>query len=131
MPRSQPDKATSLVATCGIIGPILFTVVLAILGLFRHGYSHVSQLMSELGEVGAPNALVMNTAGLTLLGLLMVAFAFGLHRGISEGKGSKVGPALIAASGTALAMTGIFPCDPGCVGVTPTGRIHSIAATIG
>jgi len=84
--------------------------------------------MSELGEVGAPNAIIMNTVGFPLLGLLMIAFAFGLHRGISEGRGSKTGPALVAVSGAGLVMTGIFPCDPGCVDVSFVGVMHSLFA---
>jgi hypothetical membrane protein len=50
---------------------------------------------SELGEAVTPNAIIMNTAGLLLLGILLIAFALGLHRGINKGKGSKTGPALI------------------------------------
>ena len=119
-----------VLAICGIIGPILYTIVVIVLGLLRPGYSHVAQSMSELGEVGAPNAIIMNTAGFPLLGLLMIAFAFGLHRGISQGKGSKIGPALIALSGATLVMTGIFHCDPGCVDVSMVGITHSVFAMI-
>ena len=110
---TRPDSTQRLLAICGIIGPISYAIVVIILGFLQPGYSHVTQSMSELGEVGAPNAIIMNTAGFPLLGLLMIAFAFGLHRGISEGKGSKIGPALVALSGAALVITAIFTCDPG------------------
>ena len=127
---TRPDSTQRLLAICGIIGPILYAIVVIILGFLQPGYSHVTQSMSELGEVGAPNAIIMNTAGFPLLGLLMIAFAFGLHRGISEGKGSKIGPALVALSGAALVITGIFTCDPGCVDVSMVGITHSVFAMI-
>lgn len=128
--RIQPNRVQKLLATCGIVGPVLYTIVLATLGLLQPDYSHITQSMSELGEVGAPNATIMNIAGFILLGLLIIAFAFGLHRCISEGKGSKIGPALVAVSGAALVMTGIFPCDPGCVDVSIVGITHSVFAMI-
>lgn len=130
MSESQPDSTQRLLAICGIIGPIFYTIVVITLGLLQPSYNHFTQSMSELGAVGAPNAITMNIAGFILLGLLMIAFAFGLHHGISDGKGSKIGPALVAVSGAALVMTGIFPCDPGCVDVSMVGITHSIFAMI-
>ena len=130
MSESRPDSALSLLAFCGIIGPILYTIVVFTLGFLRPGYDHIAQSMSELGEVGDPNAIIMNTVGFPLSGLLLITFAFGLHRGLSESEGSRIGPALIAISGVGLILTGIFPCDPSCVDVSFTGRMHSICAMI-
>jgi hypothetical membrane protein len=130
MSESQSDRALSLQAICGIIGPISYAVVVIALGFFQPGYNHVTQSMSELGAVDAPNAILMNTAGFALLGLLLIAFAVGLHRSIGKGKGSKIGPALVAVSGAALVMTGIFPCDPGCVDVSDVGVMHSVFAMV-
>jgi hypothetical membrane protein len=117
-----------LLAVCGIIGPIIYTIVVIILATLRPGYSHITQMMSELGAAGAPNALIMNTAGFILLGVLITGFSVGLHRGTAGGKGSKIGPLLIAISGIFLIATGIFPCDPGCVNGSFTGRMHSMSA---
>jgi len=95
-----------VLAVCGIIGPVLFTGLVVIISYLRPGYSHMSQAISELGEVGAPNAIVQDT-NFILVGLLIIAFSFGLHRGISEGRGSKVGPALVIIFG-AVAVYGII-----------------------
>lgn len=122
-----------LLAVCGIIGPILFTIVLVILGFFQSGYNHVTQYMSELGAVNAPYAIVMNAAGFCLLGFLIIAFAFGLDSGINAGKSpiiGKIGPTLVAVSGIAFVMTGFFPCDPGCVTVSTVESIHGKVAFI-
>lgn len=125
--RIQSDRTQRLLAICGIIGPILYTIVLVTLGFLQPGYNHITQTMSELGAVDAPYAIVMNTAGLSTLGLLIIAFAIALNRGISD---EKIGPTLVGASGAALVMTGIFPCDPGCVNVSIVGTLHSIFAIV-
>ena len=104
-----------LLAVCGIIGPILFTIVLVILGFFQSGYNHVTQHMSELGAVNAPYAIVMNDNG--------------IHDGKSPIIG-KIGPTLVVVSGIEFAMTGFFPCDPGCVTVSTVGSIHGNVAFI-
>ena len=128
---TRPDSIQRLSALCGIVGPISYTIVLITLGSLEPGYNHVTQFMSKLGAADARHAIVMNTAGFSLLGILMVAFAVGLHRGISDGKGSKIGPALVAVSGIAVVMTGIFHCDSGSEDVTAGGTMHSVFVMIG
>ena len=50
-------------------------------------------------------------ANFVLFGLLLIAFAIGLHRGVGGGRGSKIGPALLAAAGVGLALCG-FKTEP-------------------
>ncbi|MFC1976636.1 DUF998 domain-containing protein [Chloroflexota bacterium] len=116
---------TRLLAICGIVGPIQFIVVILVFGLLRPGYDPIRQYMSELGAVGAPNAIAFILPEF-LLGLMMIAFAFGLHRGINEGKGSKLVPILIAVSGVGWLGASIFRCDVGCVNVSVTGTMHGL-----
>jgi hypothetical membrane protein len=111
-------------AICGIIGPILFTIVLIILGFLQPEYNHVTQYMSELGAVDAPYALIMNTLGIPLLGILIIAFAFALERGVNNGNGLKIGPILVIISGVSFVLCGIFMCDPGCIPISTIGIIH-------
>lgn len=109
---TQPDRIQILLAVSGILGPILFTIVWVVLGSIQPGYDHLTQTISELGAVGAPNAIIMNAIGIVPAGLLIVAFALGLHRGISGEKRSKIGPALLALVGVGVVALGIFPGDP-------------------
>lgn len=125
----QPDDVQKL-AICGIIGPALYTIVMIVIGFIRSGYNPITQHMSELGEVGGPNAPIMNIAGFITSGLLMIAFALGLHRGISEGKGSKIGPASVALAGTGAVLIGIFPFDPTALFPSLTGIMHIVSVII-
>ncbi|MFX1605046.1 MAG: DUF998 domain-containing protein [Promethearchaeota archaeon] len=114
----------------GIIGPIVYAIVLFTLGALEPGYNPISQSMSELGDVEAPYAIVMNTLGFPLLGIFFILFAVGIHQNISSGEGTRIGPFMMAMSGIFLVLTGIFPCDAGCIDVTITGGIHSLFATL-
>ena len=111
-------------AFCGVIAPILFTAVLLILGFIQPEYNHVTDYISELGAVDAPYSLIMNTVGISLLGVLIIAFAFALDRGVNNGNGSKIGPMLVIISGVGFVLCGIFICDPGCIRISTVGIIH-------
>jgi len=120
-----------VLAVCGIIAPVLFTGLVVIVSYLRPGYNHMSQAISELGEVGAPNAIVQDV-NFVLVGLLIIAFSFGLHRGIGEGRGSKVGPALIIIFGAVASVGGgLFRCDPGCVFESFVGVMHNLLGLTG
>ncbi len=106
--KSMSISEGRLFALSGVIAPILFTGVVIILGFLHPGYSHVSQVMSDLGAVGAPYATIMN-ANIFVSGLLFIAFAYGLHKGIGDGKGSKIGPILVAVSGGFRLGVAIIP----------------------
>lgn len=127
---SERQRRSSLLTICGIVGPILFTIVVITLGLLQPDYDHAAQYVSELGSTGAPNAIIMNIAGFALLGILIIGFAYGLHHGINDGS-SKIGPALLAISGVSFIGVGLFQCDLGCVNVSITGMMHVVSARIG
>ncbi|NWF86915.1 DUF998 domain-containing protein [Candidatus Bathyarchaeota archaeon] len=89
MNSTRPDRMLGILAICGIVGPIIYTIVLTVFGFFWPGYNPISQYMSELGAVDAPHAIVMNVLGFQLLGIFMIGFGFGLYRSISKGWGLK------------------------------------------
>lgn len=60
----------------------------------------------------------------------MVALALGLDRGITDGKGSKIGPGLVGVSGAAVVMLGIFHSEPGAENPTAVGTMHSVFVLI-
>ena len=124
------EQTLGRLAACGLLGPVQFTLAWAALGFVRPDYSHRRQFISELAVAGAPFAGVMTSAFL-LLGLLSLAFALGLHRGISRGRGSPLGPALIALFGAGSIGSGIFCCDPGCGGHSWANALHTLLTHLG
>jgi len=129
MAKSQPGRILSL-AFGSIVGPVLFTIVVFVLGSLKPGYSNTSQLMSELGEVGTPNGVIMNLIT-AILGISILMFAFSLHYGLTKGRELKGGFILTMVAGICMVLGGIFPCDPGCVPVSFNGTMHEIASMIG
>lgn len=118
-----------LLAFCGIIAPFIFAVIVIIVGLLRPDYSHLTDFVSELGAVGAPNAIIQRI-NFVFVGFLIVTFTFGLHRGIANRKGSFIGPLLVAIFGFSAVLSGIFSTDP----IQPgsfSDIMHSISSAIG
>lgn len=95
-----------LPAWAGIVGPILFTVAFIVQALFSPGYSHVAEPVSALAA--GPNGWIQN-ANFLLFGVLMIAFAVGLHEGMRPTPRGVVGPALLGLSGVGLILAGVFP----------------------
>ena len=116
-------------AICGIIGPILFTIVLITLGFLHPGYNHITQYMSELGAVNAPYANIKNT-GLFIVGALIAFFSFGMYIDLNDKKtkATMIGSSLIFISGISFLLIGFFPCDPDCINFTTIGMIHGYLA---
>ena len=108
-----------------IAGPVFYVVLTAVLGLAWTGYDPVRQTQSELGSVGAPHAAIMNFAGFSLLGVVLLGFAFVFRSSIPGGTGTCFATILIAIAGLGMGVVGFFPCDPGCIDVTATGRLHA------
>jgi hypothetical membrane protein len=105
----QSNGTQRILAVCGIIAPILYVMLIIVEGLLRPGYSQVSQAMSELGQNGTPNATLQD-ANFVIDGILLIALAVGLHKGINQGAGSRIGPALMAVFGSANILVGtLFP----------------------
>ncbi len=116
-------------AICGIIGPILFTIVLITLGFLQPGYNHITQYMSELGAVNAPYANIKNT-GLFIIGILIVFFSFGIYLELNDKKTKSIilGSSLVFISGLSFLLIGFFPCDPDCINFSTVGIIHGYLA---
>ena len=122
------NKNLKWYAICGVIGPILYAVTVIIGGLLRRGYSHIEQAVSELLVVGAPNKLLLDTM-MIIYSILVIIFPFGLHKGINDGKGSKVGPVSLSLTGVLVLLATIFfPMDPIGEPVTFTGTMHKVMA---
>lgn len=112
-----------LFVLCGIVAPVLFTIIVAVASLLRPGYSQTYNFISDLG-VG-PYAIIQNV-NFWIFGLLVICFSLGLWGGLPTPKGpaSKVGVALVILFGCGVFLAGVFPEDYG------TGKMHSLVSSL-
>ena len=111
-------------AAAGIVGPILFTVVVVIQGLLRPGYSPVADPISALAT--GPNGWVQNL-NFIVLGSLMLAHAVGLHLGMRPARAGMVGPALLALAGMGAVLSGVVPLRAVAGGLAHEPVGHTVA----
>jgi hypothetical membrane protein len=127
-------KIDLYLAISGILVPIFYLGLVIILGLLEPGYSHMTKMMSILGGVGGIRGLAFNI-GVSIVGILIIAFSIELHRSINKGRGSKIGPGLIILGGVGLIGSCIFHCDLGCANFIVErnfiGTMHALTAFIG
>jgi hypothetical membrane protein len=114
-------------AAAGIVGPILFTVVVVIQGLLRPGYSPVADPISALAT--GQNGWVQNL-NFIVLGLLMLAYAVGLHLGMRPARAGMVGPALLALAGAGAVLSGVVPLRAVAGGGTYEPAGHTVAVFV-
>jgi hypothetical protein len=107
-----------MAAVAGMIGPLLFGTVLLALSVLEYDFMLGIGWRPVTDPAGAwPSGLalgpygVVQVANFVASGLLLAFFAIGLHLGATSGRGSPLGPALLFAAGTAMALMG-FETDP-------------------
>jgi hypothetical protein len=107
-----------MAAVAGKIGPLLFGTVLLALSVLEYDFMLGIGWRPVTDPAGAwPSGLalgpygVVQVANFVASGLLLAFFAIGLHLGATSGRGSPLGPALLFAAGTAMALMG-FETDP-------------------
>jgi hypothetical membrane protein len=120
--------ALPALACAGIVGPILFTVVfLAQEALRRDTFNPLAEPISAL-EVG-PNGWVQQLNFL-VFGLLTMAHAIGLHRGMGSARGGWAGPALLFLTGMAALVAGAVPWREDAAGVAYAPAGHTVGGMI-
>jgi hypothetical membrane protein len=113
----------SWAAWAGIIGPVVFTAGFLAQEAFRRGeYDPLAEPVSAL-EAG-PNGWIQQI-NFVVFGLLTIAFAVGLHRGLQATRTGIAGPALLSVSGIGLLLAAAFSVSENAAGVIirPVGHI--------
>lgn len=123
--ESQQNRMIRYLAAAGIVGPVLYTVTWLVLGFLDPTYSHTRDPISNLSAIGAPYALVM-TSIILVFALLIVVFAYGLHRGLPPG--SWAGPATLAIAGVGYAGIALAPLN--LAGLGDPNVPHTISASV-
>jgi hypothetical protein len=105
-----------------------FIIAATVTGVWlRPGFDHVGYTISELYEVGAPNAVGLMVL-FTAYHALVIPLALGLHLGLPHTRHGWLGPALLGAAGALGIPLGAWArCDPGCFGATTfRGQMHAV-----
>jgi hypothetical protein len=113
MQRAQPHTAR-VAALLGAAACALALAVPLIGGAARPSYSHVSQLVSELGESGASGAGWVAGAGFAPIGLLVLGFLAAAARVLPASRRTRLGLLCLGAVGAGYLAAAAAPCDPGC-----------------
>lgn len=114
-----------------MVGVLLFFAFIFIIGATRDGYSFMTDEISQLSASGIPGAWAQ-TVNFIVFGLIVIGLAVGVHRGLTNGEGSIIGPILIGAFGLFAAFgNGLFPTDQIGSPETTIGTLHSLTAGFG
>lgn len=124
------QKTNKIYFLAGMAGPVFYFFLLTILGFLWKGYSPFLQSMSEIGSVISPYKNWMNYLGFSFLGIIIAIFSIGVLKEFGKGTLQYLGCFLISVAGIFMFAVGFFPCDAGCVDVTPTGKLHSFTSTV-
>lgn len=110
----------------GVAGPLVFALVSLIAAALRPDYSHLRNVISELGASGTPHAAFMNYAGFVPAGVMFAAFGVALARFLPRHRLTGTAALLVTLFGCGLATAGIISCDPGCpqTGGSLEQRVH-------
>ena len=119
-----------ILAVCGMLSPIIYTVMWILGGVLDPEYSHIKQDVSSLMAVDAPNKRLLDKFIITSSTLLFV-FYIGLHWGINNGTGSVIAPLLLVIAGFLGVLVAIlFPLDAGGKIETTRGKMHLVLISI-
>jgi len=119
-------NSIQILAICGMLGPIVYTLMWILGGIVRSDYNHIRDDISSLFAVGAPRKRFFNSF-IIASSLLLFVFYLGIHWGINNGQGSILGPALFVVSGFLGVLVALFfPLDAGGEIITIRGKMHLI-----
>lgn len=116
-------------ALVGIVGPIVWWLLVIVNGAITPGYNHISDFISTLGAVGAPYALLQQI-NFAVLGGSILAVMLGIHYWFSDGRRPRVGTILLGVFGVGVLLAGVFP-ENTAVPDSMTNVLHDITGIIG
>ena len=114
---------------CGMLFPIVYSIMTILGGALRPGYNHISDTVSELLSPGAPNKpllVVFQIAHALLGGLFGIGVLQFVRQSQHDAVIGRVGAGMIIAVGLATIGTAIFPQDATGAPPTVAGKLHGI-----
>ena len=115
-----------ILAICGMLSPIVYTVMWIYVGGLDSEYNHIRDDISSLFAFGAPNRRLAKSF-IIISSVLLLIFYLGLHQGINDIGGSIIGPVLLIFSSIlGVLVAFFFPLDEGGEIKTYKGKMHII-----
>ena len=112
-------------ALAGMTGPIVFTLTFLVQQVARRAeYDPIAEPVSAL-EAGAYGWI--QQTNFVVFGVLLLAFAFGVDRGVARSRLGTVGPALLGVAAIGLFLAAALPLRENAAGVTYDPGGHFIA----
>jgi hypothetical membrane protein len=115
----------------GIGAPLLWLALIAWGDIVRSDIDAVTDYISELGERGSSTAGLFRGAGFLFTGFLYVVMAAALPLVLRERWRAAVVALFLGLDGIGRIGAGIYPCDPGCDGMSRAQELHGLFATVG
>jgi hypothetical membrane protein len=95
----------------GMAVPFWFVASYFLVSSLRNDYRHFNMAISELGTVGAPNALIWNILGYMIPGAVIAYLGWVSRKLLPGSKSGMVIAGSILMSGLMLLLSGVFPGD--------------------
>ncbi|MCZ7534269.1 MAG: DUF998 domain-containing protein [Acidimicrobiia bacterium] len=128
MNTSSSTQIAGQLGWLAFFGVFVFVAGIVVAGLAYDGYSHVDQMISELGGADATRPWIQNI-NFALVGLTTTGLAIGLM--IDAGR-VFLGAVLVAVMGiSGTILNGTLHCDSGCEGATTEGLLHLMTGLVG
>jgi hypothetical protein len=122
---AEPSRGTfRALALCGLAAPFVFTAAWVAGTLAQDSYSARREDVSALAAQTADAAWLV-IAGLVLTGALTAAFAPALHIAVCGGRGSRLGPVLVALAGLGVIGLGLLRNDCSTATSACDGRVEA------
>lgn len=102
----QTASRVRKLALAGVVGPVVFTVLVILQGLLIPAYSHVSLPISALEAW--PSGWIQRL-NFWVVGFLTFAFAYALHLGVQPSRHGAMGVPLLVLGGIGIIWAGLFP----------------------
>lgn len=95
----------------GMVVPLWFAASYFLVSSLRNDYRHFNMAISELGSIGAPNALVWNLLGYIIPGAVIAYLGWISRSLLPVSRSGLVVTVSILMSGVMMLLSGVFPGD--------------------
>jgi uncharacterized protein DUF998 len=103
-------RLVTVSGAAGVIGPILYAIIMTAVGFLWTGYNPLTQTASEIGATNAPT-IELQALNFAILGILTIIFAIGLPILNRRFRSTSI---LVGIEGLGTLLVAGLPCDPGC-----------------